>query len=236
VNDVTKQQPPAAGALSRATLLSEIAPDDLRALLHGARRRSFAAGRTLFQRGDAADGFYAIVTGEVRLLIAGPEGEDVALAAFGPGEAMGELSLLDGRARTATALAAEPTETLFIESTAFHAWLEAHPAASRALLAALARRLRATDEQLAEIALLSVEARVGRRLWHLFSDSCRGERPRAGMRVPLNQRNFASLVGTTRESVNRQLSRLKNAGVITVEGGDVVLCDPAALERSIQEL
>jgi CRP/FNR family transcriptional regulator/CRP/FNR family cyclic AMP-dependent transcriptional regulator len=227
---------PAAAALSRSTLLAEIPHEDLRALLHGARRRSYTPGQELFHRGDDADGFYAIVSGEVRLLIEGPDGEDVALATFGAGEALGELSLLDGRPRSATAHASRKTEAIFIASSDFHAWLDARPRAARAMLAEMARRLRSTDEQLAEIALLGVEARIARRLWQLFSERAAGRAVRAGARVPLNQRDFAALIGTTRESVNRQLARLKTAGVIAVEAGNVVILDPRALQRTVEEI
>ena len=93
--------------------------------------------------------------------------------------------------------------------------------------------LRATDEQLAEIALLRIETRIARRLYQLFSESGDG-RPQAGSRTKLNQVELASTLGATRESINRQLGKLRGAGVVERDGSELILLDPTALEEAAE--
>lgn len=218
----------AAVALSRSPLLASVAPDDLRPLIQGAKTRAFRAREVLFRRGDEPDGLYILVSGQIRVAIQEANGADLTLATFGVGEVLGELSVLDGTRRSATAVATTAVDALYVSVDDFRRWLTAHPDAAWHVLAGLARRMRATDEQVAEIALLGVETRIARRLWQQFTEVAEGQ-PRPGTRLRLNQVTWASTLGATRESINKQLARLRAAGVIRREGSDVVLLQPDAL-------
>ena len=221
--------------VARSQLLARIADGDLRALLRGAPERSFKARQVLFQRGDEPDGLYVIASGRVRVAIAAPDGDDLTLATFGPGEVLGELSALDRTPRSATAVADLPTKALFITTHQFQSWVTGHPPVAWILLAELARRLRATNEQVAEIALLDAETRVARRLWQWFCEASEGA-ARSGARLQVSQRQMASMLGVSRESVNKQLARLRAGGVVTMEGGELVLLRPEALRASAEAL
>ena len=120
-----------------------------------------------------------------------------------------------------------PVRALHISPAAFEAWLAAHPAVARPMLAQLAQRVRTTNDQLAELGLLGIEARIARRLWQRFSDLS-GGRPRSGVRLPVNQRELASEIGVTRESVNKHLARWKARGLVSVEKGEILLLEPDA--------
>lgn len=218
----------AATALSRSPLLASVAPGDLRALVRRAKTRSFRARQVLFRRGDETDGLYILVAGQIRVTIQEANGADLTLATFGMGEMLGELSALDGSRRSATAVATTAVDALYLPVDDFRRWLTTHPEAAWHLLAGLARRMRATDEQVAEIALLGIETRVARRLWQQFAEAAGGQ-PRPGLRLRLNQVAWASTLGATRESINKQLAQLRTAGVIRREGREVVLLQPAAL-------
>jgi CRP/FNR family transcriptional regulator, cyclic AMP receptor protein len=218
----------AAAAISRSPLLGSVAPNDLRLLLRGAKSRPFRARQVLFRRGDEPDGLYIVASGQIRITIEEPNGADLTLATFGAGEMLGELSVLDGTRRSATAVATTAVEALFVSIDDFRRWLTTHPDAAWHVLAGLARRMRATDEQIAEIALLSIETRIARRLWEQFTEVAGGS-PRPGLRLRLNQVAWASTLGASRESINKQLARLRTAGVIESEGRDVVLLLPDSL-------
>jgi CRP-like cAMP-binding protein len=96
------------------------------------------------------------------------------------------------------------------------------------MLALLAHRVRTTNDQLAEIGLLEVDARIARRIWQRFGDISKGC-PSVGLRLMLNQRELASELGVTRESVNKHLARWKEKGIVSVGQGSIILLDPAAL-------
>lgn len=210
-------------------LLGRIGRSDLDALVRAGEKRSFAPGAVLFQRGDAGDCLYAIVAGSVRVTVEGAAGDEVTVAVRGVGEVLGEMSLLDGEPRSATATAHGPVTAVRIEKAAFDRWLTAHPVAARAMLGDLARRLREATDQVAEIALLDTETRVALRLWRMYAVAARGEAPERGARVRCNQGEMAAALGVTRESVNKHLGRLKARGIIEMEAGSVVLRDAAAL-------
>ena len=214
--------------LSRSPLLARVGVPDLTALVRKGRQQSFRARQVLFQRGDAADGLYTLVAGRVRVMIQQADGGELTLATFGPGEVLGELSVLDGTPRSATAVAISPVDALYITADHFRTWVDTHPDAAWQLLAGLAMRIRSTNEQVAEIALLSVQARIAKRLWQQFGEVASGE-VRRGLKLRVNQVEWASTLGATRESINKQLARLKADGVIGREDGELVLLDPVAL-------
>jgi CRP-like cAMP-binding protein len=218
------ERTPDSSALLGSPLLAAIAKDDLHALVKVARARSWQPDQVLFQRGDPGDGIYAIVSGQVRIVLEGPNGTEVMVRHLTTGDVFGEFSALDGAPRSATAVATTEVSALHITVAAFNQWLDTHPAVARPMLAQLAQRVRTTNDQLAEIGLLGVEARIARRLWQRFADAARG-RPRNGMRLPVNQRELAAEMGITRESVNKHLARWKNRGILSVEKGAVVLLD-----------
>jgi len=171
----------------------------------------------------------------VRVLIASPGGDDVTLATFGPTEVIGELSALDGTPRSATAVADSPVEALFISTAQFRSWVADHPPVAWSLLVELARRIRVTSEQVAEIALLDAETRIARRLWQWFADASDGS-PSPGTRLQVSQRQMASVLGVSRESVNKHLARLKASGAISVEGASLILLKPETLRTSADAL
>jgi len=215
-------------------LLGRIDEEDLRSLARAAVRRSFQPDEILFLRGDAGHGVYAIVSGSVRVFVEGANGGDVVVATRGAGDVLGELSLLDGMARSASARAIGPVTTLFLPRDAFDAWLGGHPAAARALLAVLSLHLREATDQVAEMALLSVEARVARRLWQICGGND-GTVPSDGVSVRVNQAELAAAIGVTRESVNKHLARMKQAGVIATRTGRITLLDAEGLRRLCEE-
>lgn len=221
---------------ARSPLLARIAEEDLRALLKVAEERRFAAGQVLFQRGDPGDGVYAIVSGRVKVFLEGADGSEAVLAMRGAGEVIGEQSLLDGLERSASAAAHDAVTAVRIGTEQFQAWLLEHPRAARALLVELSRRLRESTDQVAELSLLGVDARIARRLQQQFAEQSRGGVLAAGAQLRMSQSDLALLVGVTRESVNKHLARLKANGVLSIEPGRMVLLDPAALAALAEEI
>ncbi|MEX0749857.1 MAG: Crp/Fnr family transcriptional regulator [Dehalococcoidia bacterium] len=222
-------------AFANSPLLGRIDADDLRSLARAAVRRSFAAGEIMFLRGEPGDSVFAIVSGRVRVFVEGSSG-DVVLGTRGEGDVLGEMSLLDGMPRSASVRAIDDVTALYVAKDRFDAWLRDHPAASRAMLEVFASRLREATDQVAGIALLSVEARVARRLWQMFAAASHDGAPLPDASIRVNQTELARAIGVTRESVNKHLARIKQSNVITMASGRVTLIDPEALRALGEDL
>lgn len=220
---------------ANSPLFARIRPADIDALVRTAQRRKFRAWEVLFRRGDAGDGVFAIISGQVCVFADTASGDEAVIALRGPGEVVGEMALLDDLPRSASARAQTDVEAAWVSREQFEAWLVAHPAAAREMLTALAQRLREATDQLAEISLLSIETRLARRLWAEFSRQAKGE-PAAGERLHLSQGQLAALLGVTRESVNKHLGRLRLTGAVATDAGAIVLTDPAALREASDAL
>jgi CRP-like cAMP-binding protein len=221
---------------ARSPLLARIGESDLKALVRRAESRYLSPGQILFQRGDPGDGVFAVVTGHVKIFLEGTDGNEVVVAIRTTGDVLGELSLLDHHRRSASAAAMDKVQVMRISTDHFRDWLVVHPNAAIALLRELAQRVRETTDQVAEIAILSIDTRIARRLWMHFAESTPDATPRTGMKVRVNQSELAAVVGITRESVNKHLRRLKESSTIAIDAGKVELLDAAALRELTQGL
>jgi CRP-like cAMP-binding protein len=220
--------------VTRSVLFESVDPADIAALVDAATPRDFPRGAVVCQRGDHADGLYLIVSGEFRIVLEGDDGRDVTLAILGRGDVMGDLSMLDGQPRSATAIARTPVHALHVSQAAFESWLEGRPRALRAIARGLARRVRVNTEQIADLGLFDVETRLHRFLWQAFVREAGGGEPFDGQAISMNQSDAASSIGASRESVNRELGQLRHEGVVHVEGRTIVLRDPARLRALVR--
>ena len=188
-------------------------------------------GEILFHEGDPGDRLYVIVDGKVKLGRASGDGRENLLAILGPGEMFGELSLFDPGPRNATATAVADTTLIGLGSDDLGSWLDGRPDVSRQLLSALARRLRRTNEALADLVFSDVPGRVAKALLDL---SERFGRPTDdGLRVAhdLTQEELAQLVGASRETVNKALADFASRGWLRLEARAVVLLDIERMRR-----
>ncbi|GAA4350349.1 Crp/Fnr family transcriptional regulator [Angustibacter luteus] len=192
-----------------------------------------ALGRseTLFDEGERGDKLYVIVEGKIKLGRTSNDGRENLLAILGPGEMFGELSLFDPGPRTATATSVGDSRLIGLGNDAFEPWLLQHPEVAQTLLRALARRLRRTNETLADLVFTDVPGRVAKALLDL---STRFGRPADdGILVAheLTQEELAQLVGASRETVNKALADFATRGWLRLEARAVVLLDIERLKR-----
>ena len=188
-------------------------------------------GQILFHEGDPGDRLYVIVEGKIKLGRASGDGRENLLAILGPGEMFGELSLFDPGPRNAAGTAVADTVLLGVGSDDLDEWLRGRPEVARHLLRALARRLRRTNEALADLVFSDVPGRVAKALLDL---SERFGRPTDdGLRVAhdLTQEELAQLVGASRETVNKALADFASRGWLRLEARAVVLLDIDRLRK-----
>lgn len=192
-------------------------------------------GQALFVEGDRAERVFLLERGWVILSCVGPGGREVVLAVSGPGDIVGELSALDGRPRSATAVAAEDVEAVVASSDVLTRALDDLGAAHE-LIGVLAARLRDDTRKLVDFATLST---LGRIAWRLLELADRfGERVPEGVTVslPLSQDQLASWCGASREAAVRALRALRTLGIISTARRHVIIWDMEGLRRQAQGL
>lgn len=213
--------------LAQIPTLKRLSHEDLVALAAAARRRHYRRDEVIFHRDDPGDSLHIIESGRVEIVLPTEEGEELILAILGPPEFFGDLSLLDGAPRSATAVAREPTTTIAVRRTDFLAWLQTRPAAAASIFEALARRLRATNELLGDVAFLEAPRRLAKRLLDVAGVA--PEPGRGPAQVRLTQEELASLVGISRESVNKHLRAWQEQGIVSLGRGRLQVLRPDRL-------
>lgn len=217
-------------------LLARLSEADRRDLASSGRVRSYASGDVIFREGDRGDSLHIVIEGSVRIAVLSSAGAEAAVALLGPGEFVGDLALLDGLPRSASAIASQATKTLVVTRSAFLRWLTERPPAALALLETLSLRVRRTDEALADLAFVSLPQRLAKRLLSLASGNPEvlAADPQDGaVRLRITQADLASMLGVSRESVNKQLNLFSREGWIALSRGSITLIDPDALRRVV---
>ncbi|HEU5330418.1 MAG TPA: Crp/Fnr family transcriptional regulator [Thermomicrobiales bacterium] len=214
-------------------LLAVLPDDELDRLAQRARPRQYRAGTIIFHRDDPGAALHIITAGLVKLVLTSLEGREVTVGILRPGDFFGELALLDGGPRSASAIALDAVETLTLDRTPFVAILERQPQMASALLAVLGDRLRRTDELVQDILFLDLPGRLAKQLLALAGEH--GVPGAGGTRIDLrlNQSDLAAIVGATRESVNRCLNAYAERGLLRVERDAITILQPEALQDRI---
>jgi CRP/FNR family cyclic AMP-dependent transcriptional regulator len=221
-----------AELLAGVPLFSQVPEEHLQGLAGFLRRRRFADGETIFSEGDAGEAMYIVEAGRVKIGLTSPEGREVILALLGPRDFFGELSLLDGRPRSANAVARTACELLVLTRQDFLQCVAAQPQLALNSLSAISGRLRRTDQIIADAAFLDVRARLARLLIHLAGDDART--PAAGGVVlgpGMTQSDLADMLGATRESVNKWLRHFEQHGILHLGRGRLRIPDLDVLRR-----
>ncbi len=218
-------------ALLASAFFRAMGPEEVDTILGFATERRFAKGANVFSKGAPGTSMMAVLVGRIRIGNISPEGKEVTLNVIGPGEIFGEIALLDGKPRSADAVAIEDTTVLVVERRHFLPFVLSNHVMAERLLVVLCDRLRRTSNALEEIALLDLPARLARLLSKLAEDYGRAA-PGGGVRIglKLSQRDLSNLVASSRESVNKQLRIWRDAGVVDQVEGHLVLLRPTALQ------
>jgi CRP/FNR family transcriptional regulator, cyclic AMP receptor protein len=219
-------------SLGNCVLFRDLEAADKDALLARARIRQVPAGETIFLMGFPGDSMMAVLSGSVRISVTSAEGKEIVLAILSERDVFGEIAMLDGKERTADARAMTPCTLAILERRDVLAFLERHPTVCLRLVEVLCLRLRHTDVQVAEIALLELPVRLAKVLLRMSSDDAT---PAPGgkqeVRIQLSQRELGNFVGAARESVNKCLRDWQRAGIVRVESGQITITDRATLEE-----
>jgi CRP/FNR family transcriptional regulator, cyclic AMP receptor protein len=229
--DSTNEIVAGESVFGRSPLFAALEPDaqkELRAQMVEVR---LGRGQALFKEGDPGDRLYVVMAGKIKLGRSASDGRENLLAVLGPGEMFGELSLFDPGPRTATATAVTETTLIGLGHGDMEPWLTAHPQVAGQLLGALARRLRRTNDAMADLVFSDVPGRVAKALLDLADKF--GSPTTDGLRVThdLTQEELAQLVGASRETVNKALADFASRAWLRLDGKSVIILDPERLAR-----
>lgn len=212
-----------ARLLSANPFFAGLSPEGLDNIAEICQQRRLKPRQVLFLKGDPGDGLYAIRRGQIRIGTTDDLGQHMTMSLLGSGDVFGEIALLDGRSRTADAVATEETEMFFVPRREFLHLLGREPTIAIQLIELLCDRLRNMSERMEDSAFLPASTRLARRLVTLVTDY--------GAEIHVTQDELAALTGVSRETVNRQLQDWKRVGLLSLGRSRVMIHDVDGVRR-----
>jgi CRP/FNR family transcriptional regulator len=217
---------PDAGILASVPLFSGLPEDQLKKLSAIMEVREVKKGVTIFSDGDEASGFYVVADGVVKIYKMSLEGKEKILHIFGPPEPFGEVPVFAGKRFPANARTTAKSRLLFFPRDAFVKLVSENPSLCLNMLAVLSMRLRQFTEQIENLSLKEVPARLA---GYLLSLS-REQENRNVVHLPISKGQLAGLLGTISETLSRIFSRMTRQGLISVAGRHIRLLDYDGIE------
>ena len=217
--------------LAAAGLFRGVGPEAAEALASSLTESDYSRGETVFVEGEQGDTLYIVLSGKVKVGRRAADGRENMLSVMGPSDMFGELSVFDPGPRTATATVLTDARLASLDQAALRPWIRDRPEIAEQLLRVLARRLRRTNDALADLIFTDVPGRVAKALLSLAERF--GTEEADGVRVhhDLTQEELAQLVGASRETVNKALADFAGRGWMRVDSRAVTILDAERLER-----
>jgi CRP-like cAMP-binding protein len=217
--------------LGECKLFRDLGERERDAFFARAHIRACSAGETIFLQGSPGTNLMVVLSGSVRISIPSPGGkEELVLVLLQPGEVFGELAMLDGKERAADAKAATPCHLAILERRDVLALFDRHPKIWSKLVEMLCDRLRNTDQQIADLALLDVPARLAKTLLRIAKSDRPATNSGRPLHVRLYQRELGNICGASRESVNKCLGNWQRRGIVQIDEGVVMVANRTALQ------
>jgi CRP/FNR family cyclic AMP-dependent transcriptional regulator len=220
--------------LSKVPLFGDLSEEELHALAHRTVKHHVKAGDTIFTEGDPCEGFYVVESGEVKIFKTAASGREQVLTVDRAGNSIAEIPVFDGGPYPASAVANLDTTLLFVSKRDFRTLILEHPEVGVKVLKNVGMRLRRLVALIEELSFTTVRSRLVMLLARLANSV--GQHTERGTEfvLPANQ-EIAAQIGTVRELVSRNLSRLQAEGLIRLDGKQVIVPDAAALQSAGEE-
>jgi len=220
--------------LKKTALFGDLALAERLALASAMRRGDVPKDSFVFHAGDPGRSFFLVVAGRIKISLS-RQGREIVLAELGPGDYFGEFSLIDGRPRSADAIAVVRTEVLELPQEVFFRLLDSNGTVARKLLVELCRRLREADAQISTLATVDAAGRIVRGLMKLGEHQARREGSDLIFAKAPRQRDVAALAGTTRATTSRLIRQLTQQGLLTFSGQSLIVHERQVLpEDNVQ--
>jgi CRP-like cAMP-binding protein len=217
--------------LGETTLFGKLDQASLQAVAQSCVVRHNRRDQFLWFKGDVGDYLIAIASGRVKVVVTSKEGDELVLVTLGPTETLGELSVIDAGARSASVVTLEDTTILRVTRNALYQIARANPAVMDALMRSVGRLVRRLTEQASDLVFLDLTGRVAKLLVQLSQDEGSQHQPTRRIDLGLTQTDLANMVGASRPALNRILQGLVARGWITIEGRAILVLDDRGLRR-----
>ncbi len=217
--------------LGKSQLFSRLPAADLEKIAGYMHTRHVRREEPIFLKGDPGSGLMAVLAGTVKITTSAPDGGEMILNLMRPGDIFGEIALLDGRERTADAIAMTDVDLLVIHRRDFLAYLSTHPAVALDVIDVLCQRLRHTSERMEDLMFLEVEERLAKTLVHLAKEKGGRMTPDQETVIAITQKDLGKFVRLSRESTNRQLRAWENDRIVRIVKGGIIIADPRKLHQ-----
>jgi CRP/FNR family cyclic AMP-dependent transcriptional regulator len=211
--------------LEKCTLFAALDQEARREIAAYAKPRNFGRGESICRLGDPGDSMMAVIVGTVRISLPAIKGREIILADLQTGDLFGEIALLDGKMRSADATAHTKCELMVLHRRDLFPFLERNPAACIKLMEMLCARIRRSDERMADIAFLNLQARLAKTLLNYPTNSA------GSIRLSLSQSELAAMAGGARENVNRCLRDWQRRGILELKNRWTIIRQPEALRK-----
>lgn len=215
--------------LANHFLFRQLLPVEIQRILSLMQERQFNNGQTIFFAGDEGNSMMIVLEGRVQISAMSEEGKEITLNYIDAGGLLGEIALLDGKPRSATATAVGCCKLAYIQRSEFIPYLRSNSDVAIQLLMVLCDKLRNTSNMLENLGLFPVSARLARLVMKLADGQFEQVTPGCAISLALSQQKIANLIGTTRESVNRTLAQWQAEGLIRLENKQLVILKPREL-------
>src|SRR5579864_1075714 len=219
--------------LTRVPIFSGLSEAELSFLAQRTVSRRFSAGETVFAEGEPCAGLFVVESGHVRIFKSSPGGREQVLSIEGPGSSVAELPVFDGGNYPASVTAIDDANLLFVSKQDFQSLCITHPQVSLKVLRVVGARLRRLVGIIEELSFTTVRHRLAAFLVRLANREGVRTGSSVAVTLPDNNQEIASQIGTVRELVSRNLSRLQVEGVIELEGRKVTIRDIKAIEAEM---
>jgi CRP/FNR family transcriptional regulator len=220
--------------LTKVPIFSGLTEHELAFLLRRAVPRHYAPGEIVFGEGEPCLGLYVVESGHVRIFKSSVGGREHVLSVDGPGSSVAELPVFDGGSYPASAAAIDDATLLFVSKQDFQALCLAHPEVALKVLRVVGARLRRLVGIIEELSFTTVRHRLASFLLRRAQTDGKPTGEGIEVTLPASNQELASQIGTVRELVSRNLSRLQAEGVLRVDGRNVLIRDLSALETESQ--
>ncbi len=219
--------------LKKIPLFSSLKEDELEAIKKVSITKKFKKDHLILLEDEEGNTLFIIIYGKVKVTAFSEHGKEVIFSILYDGDFFGDMSLLDGKPRSASVVAIEESELRLIRRPDFIRLLEKHPRISLTLLEELTSRLRKADQRIESLALLDVTGRVAGILLQLAEDKGRHTNDGIIIKSRPTHQELANMAGTTRETVTRVLKQLEQKSYISMSGKDLTIINPEIFKRDL---
>jgi CRP/FNR family cyclic AMP-dependent transcriptional regulator len=213
-------------------LLQNLSQSDLERIVAAATCARFGRNEKIFRRGESETDLMIMVSGRVKLSATSTDGQELLANIVERGHVFGEIAVIDGKPRSYDATALEESELLIVKRQDLIPFLEERPDICLRFMETLCERLRRSEALVQDAVFLNAGPRLARQLLRLAETYGRKDGDAICIDLAISQSDLASLVGMTRESINKQLCNWRRAGVIWFKGKNYKVLKLGALRNA----